>query len=138
VYAFCRTTSGCYDENSSTIFGTKGRAFLLQSRISGQTPWRWQGQCDPYQVEHDRLFAAIRSGQPINNGDYMCRSTLITVMGQLSCYTGKEVTWEEAETSEFFYPPKPEDCRDGMEPPTKPGPDGSYPVFIPGRTRLLG
>jgi predicted dehydrogenase len=138
VYAFCRTTSGCYDENSSTIFGTKGRAFLLQSRISGQTPWRWQGQCDPYQVEHDRLFAAIRSGQPVNNGDYMCRSTLITVMGQLSCYTGKEVTWEEAETSEFFYPPKPEDCRDGMEPPTKPGPDGSYPVFIPGRTRLVG
>jgi hypothetical protein len=24
-----------------------------------------------------------------------------------------------------------------MEPPIKPGPDGSYPVFKPGRTQLL-
>jgi predicted dehydrogenase len=137
VYAFCRTTSGCYDENSSTVLGTKGRAHLMQSRITGHTPWRWQGQCDPYQVEHDRLFAAIRAGQPLNNGDYMCRSSLITIMGQLSCYTGQEVTWEAVETSDFFSPPKPEDCRDDMTPPTRPGPDGCYPTPIPGRTRLL-
>jgi hypothetical protein len=58
-------------------------------------------------------------------------------MGQLSCYTGKEVTWEQMNQSDFFYPPKPEDCHDGMEPPVKPGPSGSYPVFIPGRTQLL-
>jgi hypothetical protein len=33
--------------------------------------------------------------------------------------------------------PKPEDCHDGMEPPTKPGPDGSYPVCEPGKTKLI-
>ena len=33
--------------------------------------------------------------------------------------------------------PAPEECRDGMEPPTKPGPDGSYPVLVPGRTKLI-
>ncbi len=136
IYAFCRTTNGCYDENSSTILGTKGQASLLNCRITGETKWRWQGQCDPYQAEHNKLFAAIRSGEPINNGDYMCRSTLICIMGQLSCYTGKEVTWEQISKSDFAYLPKPEDCKDGMEPPTKPGPDGSYPVFKPGRTQL--
>ena len=67
----------------------------------------------------------------------MARSTLIGVMGQLSCYTGKEVTWEQISNSDFSYPPKPEDCHDGMEPPVKPGPNGSYPVYIPGRTALL-
>jgi len=136
IYAFCRTTNGCYDEVSSLVLGTRGRASLLNCRITGQTQWRWQGQCDPYQVEHDRLFAAIRSGEPINNGDYMVRSTLITIMGQLSCYTGKEITWEQVSQSDFAYPPKPEECRDDMEPPTRPGPDGSYPVFKPGRTQL--
>jgi len=137
IYAFCRTTTGCYDESSSIILGSKGKASLLNCRIWGEKNWRWTGQCDPYQVEHDRLFAAIRSGQPINNGDYMTRSTLTTIMGQISCYTGREVTWEEINASDFAYAPKPEDCRDDMAPPVKPGADGSYPVYIPGRTKLI-
>ncbi|MBI4623992.1 MAG: Gfo/Idh/MocA family oxidoreductase [Verrucomicrobia bacterium] len=137
IYAFCRTTTGCYNETSSLVLGTKGRASLLNSRLWGENTWRWEGACNPYQVEHDRLFAAIRSGQPINNGDYMMRRTLITTMGQLSCYTGKEVTWEQINRSEFHYPPKPGDRGDDMEPPVKPGPNGSYPVYVPGRTSLL-
>jgi myo-inositol 2-dehydrogenase / D-chiro-inositol 1-dehydrogenase len=137
VYAFTRTTGGCYDENSSLICGAKGKASLLNCRIWGENTWRWQGQCDPYQIEHDRLFAGIRSGNPINCGDYMARSTMITVMGQLSCYTGKEVSWDQVMASDYFYPPKPEDCRDGMEPPTKVGADGSYPVPLPGRTKMI-
>jgi predicted dehydrogenase len=137
IYAFCRTTTGCYDESSSIILGSKGKASLLNCRIWGEKNWRWQGQCDPYQIEHDRLFAAIRSGTPINNGDYMTRSTLTTIMGQISCYTGKQITWEEINASDFAFPPKPEDCHDGMEPPVKPGPDGSYPVYIPGQTKLI-
>lgn len=137
VYAFCRTTEDCYNNTSSIIFGTKGRASILNCHIEGDTEWRWNGDCNPYQVEHDVLFKAIRSGEPVNNGDYMARSTMITVMGQISCYTGEEITWERINRSDFFYPPKPEDCHDGMEPPVLPGPDGSYPVPKPGYTRLL-
>jgi predicted dehydrogenase len=139
LYAFCRTTTGCYDESSSIILGTKGRASILACRLWGESNWRWQpqGASDPYQIEHDRLFASIRKGEPVNNGDYMCRSTLITIMGQISCYTGKEVTWEQINKSDFAYPPRPEDCHDGMEPPVKPGPDGSYAVYVPGKTRLI-
>ena len=67
----------------------------------------------------------------------MARSTMIGVMGQLSCYTGKEVTWDQVMASDYCYPPKPEDCRDGMAPPVAPGADGSYPVYIPGQTKLI-
>jgi myo-inositol 2-dehydrogenase / D-chiro-inositol 1-dehydrogenase len=137
VYALCRTTNGCYDEDSSLVFGTKGRASLKACRIWGEKNWRWQDACDPYQIEHDKLFAAIRSGEPVNNGDYMARSTMITVMGQLSCYTGQEITWEQINESDFFYPPAPMDCCDGMEPPTRPDASGSYPVPVPGRTKLI-
>jgi len=62
---------------------------------------------------------------------------MITVMGQISCYTGKEVTWDQINKSDFYYPPKPEDCRDDMEPPVKAGPDGSYPVPKPGFTNMI-
>jgi len=137
IYAFCRTTTGCYDNTSSIVLGSKGKADILGCRIWGQMNWRWQGRCDPYQREHDVLFAAIRAGKPVNNGDYMARSTMITVMGQISCYTGKEVTWEQINKSDFYYPPRPEECRDDMDPPVKPGPDGSYPVPKPGFTTMI-
>lgn len=137
LYAFCRTTTGCYDEDSSIILGSKGKASIKSCRIWGGTAWRWQGQCNPYQVEHDKLFAGIRSGNPINCGDYMARSTLIAVMGQLSCYTGREVTWEQVSQSDFNYAPPPQDCHDGMTPPVVPGSDGKYPTCIPGRTAFM-
>ncbi len=137
IYAFCRTTNGCYNEYSSVVLGSKGKADIMGCRIWGETNWRWEGRCDPYQREHDVLFKAIRSGEPVNNGDYMARSTMAGVMGQISCYTGKEVTWEQINKSDFYYPPRPEDCRDDMEPPVKAGPDGSYPVPKPGFTKMI-
>ncbi|MHC4088597.1 MAG: Gfo/Idh/MocA family oxidoreductase, partial [Planctomycetota bacterium] len=137
IYAFCRTTNGCYNNSSSVVLGSKGKASITGCRIWGETNWRWEGRCNPYQREHDVLFKAIRSGEPVNNGDYMFRSTMITVMGQISCYTGKEVTWDQINKSDFYYPPKPEDCRDDMEPPVKAGAHGSYPVPKPGFTKMI-
>lgn len=140
VYAYCRTIDNCYNENSSFIMGTKGRCDLLRLRIEGETNWQsslTSSRNNPYDLEHVALFNSIRQSKPINNGDYMVRSTLITLMGQFSCYTGKEVTWDQINASDFFYAPRPEDVRQGMEPPIRPGPDGTYPVFTPGITKLL-
>jgi len=137
VYAFCRTTTGCHNQNSSVIMGTKGKANVTRCQIWGENAWRWKGRCNPYQKEHDELFASVRSGKPINNGDYMVDSTMMTIMGQLSCYTGKEVTWDQMLQSDFAYAPRPEDCHDAMEPPVKPGPHGRYPVPIPGQTVMI-
>ena len=43
----------------------------------------------------DDLFAAIRSGTPINNGAYMSKSTLMAIMGRMATYTGV-MTWEQS------------------------------------------
>ena len=144
LYAYCRTIPDCYNENSSIILGTKGRAFITQGRIEGENPWRYAGpkmysssDLNPYQVEHNELFKAIRSGNPINSADYMARSTLMGIMGEIACYTGKEVSWEQLTTSDFYFPPKPEEVRADMEPPVKPDASGIYPVFTPGVTKLL-
>jgi len=68
----------------------------------------------------------------------MVRSTLITLMGQFSCYSGKEVAWDQISNSNYAHLPRPEDVRAAMDPPVRPGPDGSYPVFFtPGVSTLL-
>jgi predicted dehydrogenase len=144
LYAYCRTIPDCYNENSSIILGTKGRAFVTQTRIEGENAWRYAGPrtysspaANPYNIEHVELFRAIRSGKPLNSGSYMVRSTLMGIMGQLSCYTGREITWEQAAASDFFYAPKPEAVRAEMEAPVNPDADGIYPVYTPGVTTLI-
>jgi len=137
IYAFCRTTTGCYDESSSIVLGSKGKADIMACRITGEKNWRWKDRCNPYQREHDVFFKSLRDNKPVNNGDYMVRSTLVSIMGQLSCYSGKEVTWEQAMASEVCFGPKPEDCHDGMEAPVKPAANGSYPVPKPGFTKFI-
>lgn len=143
LYAFCRTIPDCYEENSSVLLGTKGRAFVTQTRIEGETNWRYcDSMCsgadsDPYQVEHNELFKAIRSGNPINSGSYMIGSTLMGIMGQIGSYTGEAVTWDQVSKSGFYYPPRPEECTKDMQPPVRLNAEGIYPVFTPGVTKLL-
>ncbi len=141
IYAYCRTIDGCYNENSSVILGTRGRCDLLKLRITGETNWTHPGPAsknNAYDLEHVALFEAIRAGKPVNNGEYMVRSTLITLMGQFSCYTGKEVTFDQISKSGYCHLPRPEDVSSGMDAPVKPGPDGVYPLpFTPGISTLL-
>jgi predicted dehydrogenase len=141
VYAYCRTIDNCYNENSSMVMGTKGRCDLLKLRIQGETNWQHPGmksKPSPYVQEHAVLFESIRKGKPVNAGDYMERSALFTLMGQFSCYTGKEVTIEQISNSQYCHLPRPENVNADAEPPVKPGPDGIYPLpFTPGVTTLL-
>jgi hypothetical protein len=84
--------------------GTKGRAMVNCARnvheIFGQNPWKYEGaQNDMYQTEHNELFASIRSGKHVNDGEFMAQSTLLAIMGRMAAYTGKRVTWDEAMNS---------------------------------------
>lgn len=137
LYAFCRTTFNCYNECSSIILGSKGTAHPLAGRITGPNEWKYTGPAEsPYVAEHREFLKSIRDGNPLHCGDYMVRSTQVVVMGQLSCYSGREVTWDQMNKSDFHFGPKPEECTWDMEPPTKPDANGVYPVCaVPGLTK---
>ncbi len=137
MYAFCRTTRGCYNESSSIILGSKGIAHVTGRKITGQNPWRYEAKReDGHALEQVEFMKSIRAGTPLNSGDYMAASTLIGIMGQMSCYSGREVTWEQVKQSDYCLGPKPEDCTWDMEPPTKPDENGVYPVCAtPGVTK---
>lgn len=101
----CRQQAGCANDNTATILGTDGEAheqgFAGMPFIKGKNKWRYDGpRPNMYQVEHDKLFASIRSGNPINDGLRMTYSTLAGIMGRMAAYTGQEITWEMAMNSQ--------------------------------------
>ena len=63
------------------------------------------------------------SGKPINELKQVAESTLVAIMGRMSAYTGKEVSWTQALNSELDTFPKHLDIKGKMaEPPVpKPG-----------------
>lgn len=102
-YANCRQQAGCFNEVNDFIMGTRGKINVMRHDITGANPWRFPAaegrRSDMYQVEHNELFASIRRGEPINNGDYMAKSSLMGIMGRMACYTGQTITWDQAMNS---------------------------------------
>jgi len=97
AFCNCRQIDGCSNDVSDFVFGTKGTADVFKHRIKGENEWKFAGnKGNMYVTEHAELLASIRAGKPINNGDYMCKSTMMAIMGRMSAYTGKTLTWEQA------------------------------------------
>ncbi len=104
-----RYQDGCYNEQRDTIIGTKGRAEFngYAAQIVGANPWKWQGKSrGSHQIEHDELFADLRAKKIPNDGDRLAQSTMAGIMGRMSAYTGKEVTWDFALKSKLDTMPK--------------------------------
>ncbi len=127
AFSSCRQWDGCRTDVSDHVYGTKGVCHIFKHQIVGERPWRFKGRSkNMYQVEHDELFRSIREGKPINNGDYMAKSTLMAIMGRMSAYTGKAVTWEQALHSKTRLGPETYEW----------GPIEIPEVAVPGVTRI--
>jgi predicted dehydrogenase len=99
----------CHNQHDDLIIGSRGRCVLRGStaEIAGANPWKYSGpKLAMHQVEHDELFAELRAGRIPNDGDAMAQSTLAGIMGRMSAYTGREVTWEMALNSKLDTMPK--------------------------------
>jgi myo-inositol 2-dehydrogenase / D-chiro-inositol 1-dehydrogenase len=96
---------------------------------AGGVPWRYEGpKNNPSQTEHDVLFASIRQGKPVNNGEYMIKTTLLAIMGRMAAYTGKVITWDMAMNSKEDLSPPAYDWNISLPVP---------PVAEPGKTQFL-
>ena len=86
-------------------------------------------------MEHDDLFAAIRTGGDYNEADYGAHSSLTSIMGRMATYSGQIIEWDDALNSDLSL--RPAKYTFDADPPVLPRPDGSYPIAIPGVTRAL-
>lgn len=139
VHAYCRQMNGCGWDVNDIVFGTKGRASLLEYRIQGAKNWRLKttkngafGAGGMYDREHQALFSAIRSGKTINNGEYMANSTMMGILGRMVDYTGQALTWEQAINSKQRL--APDKYAFDAVPPVLRDKDGNYPAALPGIT----
>jgi predicted dehydrogenase len=148
-----RQIDNCYNDYSIDFMGTTGMGRIPESAvpfIQGKVNWRYPGpnpdleahysegvrenwrhpgpKTDPWQNEHNELFASIRSGKPINDGEWMAQSTLMAIMGRMAAYTGQEVTWEQALNSQERLVPDQLDWKMKLD---------IAPMAVPGVTKLI-
>lgn len=127
-YHHCRHWVNTPNQVKDYILGTTGTADVFGNSISGKNRWRYRGpKTNMYQVEHDEMFAAIRAGKPINNGEQAAQSTLLAIMGRMAAYTGETVTPEQVLNSKEDLSPAKYEF----------GPLAMPPVPVPGVTKLV-
>lgn len=122
-----RTQNGCHNENCDYIIGTTGVCTIGRGpvpEITGENPWKYEGPRNAmHQTEQDEFIASIRSGRPINDGRRMAHTSLMAIMGRMAAYTGREITWDEALSSQERLVPEHLDWNTPVEltPPPMPG-----------------
>jgi predicted dehydrogenase len=119
THCAARQISGCSNLTKQFIVGTRGFADAkgMLYNLKGEEIWKYpkpeEGSTDetwkvtdPYVQEHINLVTAIRTGKVLNDAEAQVNSTLITIMGRMSAYTGKDVTWEQVMNSDMYLGPK--------------------------------
>jgi predicted dehydrogenase len=128
--SMCRQTKGAAERVEERIVGTKGVAWSTSSatRITGEKPWTFEAdETNPYLQEHIDLIASIKAGKPLNELRQVADSTLAAIIGRMSAYTGRAMSWEwVVNTSKLDLSPKKYEF----------GPNPVDPVAIPGTTQL--
>jgi len=129
-FSSCRQWASTSTDVSDWIYGTEGVGELQSHTIKSAKLGEWKHQKakddNMYVNEHKALFESIRNGEAVNNGQYMCDSTLMAIMGRLSAYTGKSLTWEEVSNSTLDLTPEKMEW----------GPLAVRPIARPGETQF--
>lgn len=136
----CRHQPNCQNRVSEAFHGTNGSApspgVLISS--SGYDLYRHQGKDDPnpYQVEHDELFAAVAAGEyKYSDAERGAQATMTAILGRMATYSGKMIEWSDAINSEVGI--MPATFAWDADPPVMPNAEGYYPIPVPGETIVL-
>lgn len=120
-YHMCRQMPGCFNMVATYVLGADGSCLIekpTRHDRRGQVQWKYSGAKNVmHQTEHDEMYAALRAGKVINNGLYMCRSTMLAILGRMATYTGRRVTWQEAWDADYNLGPPNYDWNQELEPP---------------------
>jgi len=119
-HSMCRQINGCTPNVSDRIQGSKGSTDCTGAifDLEGNNIWKYEYPTDkdgkmgnsvsiePHLQEQIDMVTAIRNGKVINEIDKTAVATLVAIMGRVSAYTGKEVTYEEMMNSDMKLGPK--------------------------------
>ncbi|HLN72657.1 MAG TPA: Gfo/Idh/MocA family oxidoreductase [Prolixibacteraceae bacterium] len=119
LHSMCRQINGTANNVSEFIMGTEGKTDCQKKiwdlkgneKFSYAYPKDANGEemknvkVSPYIQEHIDLVTCIRQNIPINEAEQTAISNMTAIMGRVSAYTGKEVTWDEMMNSDMHLGP---------------------------------
>lgn len=140
MFSQCRHQAGCLDRVTEGMQGSKGSApkpgQILNQKGNSKMNYNDKNDPNPYQVEHDELFAAIAAGKyQFWDAERAAKSTLTSIMGRMATYSGKMVSWDEAMNSKLDLMPEKLDWN--AAPKVLPAADGMYACAVPGVTQVI-
>lgn len=122
---------GMTDRNNQRVVGTKGMLYNDFGRVvitgpnAAEIAW---DQNDPCLKQHADQIEAIRRDQRLNEGRRIAESTLTSIMGRMSAYTGRALKWDWAMNASKL----------DLTPPSYGFGDLPMPsAAIPGKTQLI-
>ncbi len=134
----CRHIPGTMSKVDELFIGTKGKIQTGAANIvdhKGKVLYQFDKKTEnqPYQTEHDELFAAIAKGEyKFADAENGAKSTMTSILGRMATYSGQVVKWDKAIHSGLDIHPKVYSF--DATPPVVPDADGFYPIAIPGKT----
>lgn len=144
IYSQCRHFEGTSNRVDETFQGTKGKVYLSANN-SGML-WDQNGKeiynhdrkanANPYQTEHDELFAAIaKSEYKFWDAERAAKSCFTAIVGRYATYSGEVIKWDDALKAEnSLFPAKL--AWDAL-PKSLPDANGLYAIAMPGKTKVL-
>ena len=138
----------CFNRYSDFVHGTKGSGVLMENlgtaktrlfsdhkMVAGTEIWSFTDkEPNPYQVEFDRFFDAIRNDRPYNEGHRAAEANFAALLGRAAMNSGQIVTWDQIVASDLSLFKDIDSISFSSEAPVKSDEHGRYPFAIPGET----
>jgi predicted dehydrogenase len=137
----CRHQKNTMSKVDELLIGTKGKVFCDAANITdnkGKVIYQFDKSKEnqPYQNEHDELFAAIAKGEfKFWDAERAAKSTMTSILGRMATYPGQVIEWDKAINSNIDIMPKTFSFE--AMPPVHPDANGMYAAATPGVTRYF-
>ncbi|WP_209331033.1 Gfo/Idh/MocA family protein [Lunatimonas salinarum] len=144
IHSECRHFPGAANRVDESFQGTKGKVYMNAGHVGrisdykGGSLYEHNGEnnINPYQKEHNELFAAIVKGEyKFADAENAAKSTMTSILGRFATYSGKVVSWDEAINSEINL--KPDVLAWDAMPKNVPDTDGYYAYAVPGQSKVV-
>jgi predicted dehydrogenase len=137
----CRHIKNTMSKVDELLVGTKGKIYCGAANIKDHTgkilyQFDKKTENNPYQTEHDELFAAIAKGEyKFADAENGAKSTMTSILGRMATYSGQVIEWDKAINSGIDLQPKTYDW--AAAPPVLPDETGFYKIPMPGVTKFV-
>ncbi|WP_316841726.1 Gfo/Idh/MocA family oxidoreductase [Pedobacter gandavensis] len=144
IYSQCRHFEGIANRVDETFQGTKGRTYLSAGNngviwdLKGKEMFSHptKGNANPYQTEHDELFAAIAKGDyKFADAERGAKSCFTAIIGRYATYSGQTIKWDEALQANNSL--MPDELSWTANPKLMPDANGLYPIPTPGKSKII-